>query len=329
MVKRQASERCLRGCFLKFHTGENGTQEVRMYFDGYKIKNLESYRAYFRLRELLKAVDGQLPFQQWLDEDLIGEDNELCKLIHDVYNCWAKSEESEKSKTLFNRDVLKNELEKIQGSDLGSQMRKLLDEDQDNEKLACYCCLICLLIQLSEKELPQDDVDYLIQHIAKKYPGKKNIESHQEEQSVYCQQMLSDPPADRAFSESEEQRKLSISRSPTEGTILLYGDKTIGRLPMSQRCMKRVPEAISAMYDEDTGYLAITEDGRLINGSMFEIPEMKKKVVKALISKMNYALLLEDGTVYHNFKCADEPRRFVYDIALDDEKTDVVCTYSI
>lgn len=295
-----------------------------MYFDGFEIINLKSYRMYFRLRELLNAVDRRLPFEQWLDDVLKREDDELHGLIHDVYNCWAAPE------TLFNRAVLVNELERIQDSDLGSQMRQLLDKDRDNEKLACYCCLMCLLIRLSGKKLPPNDVADLIQHIAEKYPGKKNIEPPQEEQSVYrrrCQQMLSDPPADRAFSESEEQRKLSISCSPTEGTILLCGDKTIGRLPMSQRCMKRVPEAISAMYDEDTGYLAITEDGRLINGSMFEIPEMKKKVVKVLISKMNYALLMEDGTVHHNFKYADELRRFVYDLALDDGK--LVCTYSI
>lgn len=60
------------------------------------------------------------------------------------------------------------------------------------------------------------------------------MESPQEGQPVYRrrrQQMLSDPPADKAFSEGEGQRKLSISCSPTEGTILLCGDKTIGRLP--------------------------------------------------------------------------------------------------
>lgn len=328
-----------------------------MYFDGFEIINLKSYRMYFSLRELLDAVDSQLLFEQWLDDVLKREDDKLHELIHDVYNCWAASE------TSFNRVVLVEELERIQDSDLGSQMKQLLDKDQDNEKLACYCCLMCLLIRLSGRGLPPNDVADLIRHIAKKYPGEKNIESPQEGQPkefppndiddpiqhiaeqypgekpmespqegqpVYRrrrQQMLSDPPADKAFSEGEGQRKLSISCSPTEGTILLCGDKTIGRLPMSQRCMKRVPEAISAMYDEDTGYLAITEDGRLINGSMFEIPEVKKKVVKVLISKMNYALLLEDGTVHHNFKYADEPRRFVYDLALDDGK--LVCTYSI
>lgn len=100
-----------------------------MYFDGFEIINLKSYRMYFSLRELLDAVDSQLLFEQWLDDVLKREDDKLHELIHDVYNCWAASE------TSFNRVVLVEELERIQDSDLGSQMKQLLDKDQDNENM--------------------------------------------------------------------------------------------------------------------------------------------------------------------------------------------------
>ncbi len=61
------------------------------------------------------------------------------------------------------------------------------------------------------------------------------------------------------------------------------------------------PDGVSSVsMDPDFGTLMV-KNGRLQNLSAFSISRPDKNVVKALIWRNNYALLLENGTILHNF----------------------------
>lgn len=87
----------------------------------------------------------------------------------------------------------------------------------------------------------------------------------------------------------------------SDGLPVLYqGTRKIDILSRPQN-LSQFPELISATQDPDTGFLGISQDGRLVNGSALWIPVLSKKPVKVLLCQNLYAILLEDGSILHNF----------------------------
>ena len=66
----------------------------------------------------------------------------------------------------------------------------------------------------------------------------------------------------------------------------------------------------------DTGYLGITAEGKLKNGSAFDVPPVEKKAVKVCINQGAYAVLYEDGSIAHNLRGLPLPESPLKTIAL-------------
>lgn len=88
--------------------------------------------------------------------------------------------------------------------------------------------------------------------------------------------------------------------------------------PPDARVKARYPDIALTAVDEYTGFLGVTLSGAFVNGSAIDIPEPKKRVVTPLIYRARYALLLEDGTVEHNFPEVETPKTGVKDMRIDE-----------
>ncbi len=255
-----------------------------MLFNGYTISTVKTYRDYFNLAELIDAVDKGMVFRLWIEDALerYNEETELLTLIRDTYFCL------DDDGMKFRRDLLKDELRLAADKELAKSIGELVYSGRENIALENYCALLCMLLRLYGGRLARLDRELLIGHITAEY--------------------------------APEKAGLSV-RIHNDGSAWLYqANVVLGALPMDERIRSRYKDAVSASIDQDSGFLAFTANGALINGSALQIPKPSKRIVKVLLYKRHYALLFEDGTVQHNWKSFKSTEKFANDISISQGK---------
>ena len=100
---------------------------------------------------------------------------------------------------------------------------------------------------------------------------------------------------------------------------LYYGDQIVTDLPDAKNYSSR--EFVTVAEHPAVGYLGITKDGKLVNGSAFIIADTKKRPVKVLLNQMYYVILQEDGTLIHNLRfCTELPSVPIRDVTLSEDR---------
>ena len=265
---------------------------VRMVFSGHNVNNLQAYRKYFSLEDLLDAVRGRYTLATWFGQLEAGgclddQEKEQITRIRAAFMAWVESADSP-------IPPARNKGQEAQARCRNTRVEKLLDAwQQDANKngkgvpYGHYCALVLQLLDLAHRE----DLD------------EKEIAALKK--SLVRLSYLRPPLALRRVSEKEV--------GVYEGEKLLY----VKPCPAAAMPEKK---AVFAAAHPDTGYIAITEDGRVSNRSAFFIPEIKERAVLADINQFGYAILLENGALLHNLPFADAPKTQARKFALEQDR---------
>lgn len=256
-----------------------------MKLQGYNVdKNLPAFRKWFALSDILEALDHQFAvIWDWI--------NGMCDLPHlpEAAEQFARVREA---MNLYYGDC----------SGLDTEMFRISDS-------ACNEALVQQMNQWSEnvkpEMLPKYQTMCFVLHglmdLAEYSSGKEDWEKIRE------------------FLEEQELFKkkcLSIRMNGKNNPGLYYGNTLVTGLPGADREKNRQFGVITMSAHPDTGYLGISKDGRLINGSAFLISSLEKRPVKVLSNQMCYVILLEDGTLVHNLRFSKLPEGPVRDVKL-------------
>ena len=261
-----------------------------MQFGDYSVDNIGSFRLHFSVKDLLEALDIPFVFAEWLNNILEsgGLDTSTAVLVQEAkkhFWCWVNlSHEDNVTMQISQED---SSCKKLRISNPFNRWEKKVKKGSE-AVFQQFCFMLCLLLEIGNYSLSGEDEERIYNFLI--------------EQGV------------------TEQDKLRLVIIDKDKTGIFYGDELVAEMPRSnpQNC-----EAIRLIYGAshpDTGYLGITNEGRIYNRSAFQIPAIEKKAVKVCINQGAYAILLEDGKIIHNLKYSLLPEAPVKNIELKGEQ---------
>lgn len=256
-----------------------------MQFGGYSVDNIGSFRRHFSLRELLDALDIQIVFGNWLKVILSSgglepSEERLLRKAEEAFYCWTRE--------IYDAEWT-GHIKWAEPYSADEAVRRkfvLWEKEVAEEKRSRYrilCHMLCCLLEVGGHTASEEE-DGLLRGFF-------------EAQGVLEKPYLS--------LRVEEGRPRLYFR----GEIVEEYARECGRL-----CGEK--ELVYAAAHQDTGYLGITAEGKLKNGSAFEVRPEGKKAVKVCINQGAYAVLYEDGSIAHNLKGAHLPEIPLKNIAL-------------
>lgn len=256
-----------------------------MNMKGHELYGIDDYRKYFSLGKLLETLGTKAEepsFETWLWRaekkaaalaDGCDEQNTLAN-IRKIYDGLKKMEADDDPKKAEAGRETENFLtpENKQALCCADTWREITAycpwEGRSQNLLYVFCLLIDYLTELAGYQIsPQDQKDML------KFLKDRGL---------------------HPFLETEKR--------DDGGYDLVCRNGVRSRLTNYMGESRLAPDGVSSVsMDPDFGTLMV-KNGRLQNLSAFSLSRPDKSVVKALIRRNNYALLLEDGTILHNFK---------------------------
>lgn len=258
-----------------------------MKLNGFVVEGITGFRKNFSLNQILDYIDSQVVFMQWLEQldkaSIGGECASYVEALREAFLCWCQERENSHAVGI---DRL---LQCFQ------QNRKLLVafenwrfelSFEDIKLYENYCYIIILLLQLGDHEATEAEVEEIRMFTSRLF-GKEEV-------MLMIQYFHGIP-------------------------YLCNGNRPVSILYADERIKKKYGNLVSASLDEDTGFLGVTEEGNLINGSALEISVVGRTVVKALISRNHYVLLHQDGCISHNLEFTRLPECRVLDVALQGD----------
>lgn len=261
-----------------------------MKLDGFSVDSISSFCRHFYLPDLLEAIDTQVVFSKWLHDILaVGNVEQTMvtqiKKLEDVFEAWISG--SYGSKFSIFDGVCRKQL-----YDGGmSRQYELWKNEVDKENVIRYqhiCFILSALFEIGQYSVNEED--------------KQIIYAFLRQQNLL------------------KKQKLSLHLTGSRKVNLYFGNDLITQLPVVDATWTKSKHIISMEQHPDTGYLAITQTGELVNGSAFTIALPVYKTVKVQINQIAYAVLLEDGSILHNLKFSETPDYPVKNISLQGEQ---------
>ena len=266
-----------------------------MLIHGYTVdKNLPAFRKAFFLPDILTELDNQFAIWKWVSD--------MCDLPHLPQTIKDRfSRLLAALSDFFGQEEYRSDwkIDQTVCFEHNAELHKqLLDcEKKINHemktKFQCVSYIILELLEIADYTATEQDLSIFLEYLQK-------------------QGYLSDCPSNPA------RQQLRIELHNGKDPKLYYGDQLVAALPDA----KNYPLRGFATVAENpaSGYLGITVDGHLVNGSAFEIEDTKKRPVKVLLNQMFYVILQEDGSLVHNLRfCTELPSVPVRDVTLNQE----------
>ena len=247
-----------------------------MQFNGFLVDNIGSFRKYFSLKDLLESLDIQVVFLNWLETMLKsgGLDTHTeasIQHIQKAFFCWIKDLEDSN----INQIILSKK--ETQKTSFESMVFRLEKEIIEEKKYSYWtlCFILCELLEISEYKMTEEDEELIYNFFVKQGLLTKDI--------------------------------LKIHVKKNREVILLFKDNIIAEfLPVNTKLYEE-KNIIIVSEHPDCGYLGITKEGKLYNASAYQVPEIQKKAVKVCMNQGGYIILLEDGSIVHNFRFSNLP----------------------
>lgn len=256
-----------------------------MQFGGYSVDNIGSFRRHFSMRELLDALDIRIVFGNWLKVILSSGGLEpfeegLLRKAEEAFYCWTQD-------TYSAEWAEPEKWAEPHGADAAACREFLLwEKEVAEEKKNAYrtlCRMLCCLLAAGGHTVSEEEYSLL-----------------------------------RGFFEAQgilEKPRLSLCVEESRPRLYFRGKLVEEYARECGRLCEEKDLAYAAAHP-DTGYLGITEEGELKNGSAFEVPPAGKKAVKVCINQGAYAVLYEDGSIAHNLHGIQLPETPLKNIAL-------------
>lgn len=256
-----------------------------MQFGGYSVDNIGSFRRHFSMRELLDALDIQVVFGNWLKVILSSgglepSAEELLREAEEAFYCWTQD-------TYSAEWADQEKWAELCGADTAACREFLLwEKEVAEEKRNTYrtlCRMLCCLLAAGGYTASEEEYGLV-----------------------------------RSFFEAQgilEKPCLSLRVEGNRSRLYFRGEIVE---EYAQECSGfcREKGLAYAAAHPDTGYLGITAEGELKNGSAFEVPPTEKRAVKVCINQGAYAVLYEDGSIAHNLHGIHLPETSLKNIAL-------------
>lgn len=253
--------------------------------------NLPAFRKAFYLPDILTELDNQFAIWRWA-----GGMRDLPHLPQNTKDRFSRLLAA--MKDFFREEKYGTDWKAalITGFACNAELQKQILNSQekiDSRKESQFYCLSYIVLELME--------------IADYMATEQDVNIFQE--YLQKQGYLSGPPSGLAH------QQLRIKLNNGQKPQLYCGNQIVADLPDGRK------NFATAAEDPAAGYLGITKDGKLVNGSAFIIPEPKKRPVKVLLNPMYYVILLEDGSLMHNLRfCTELPSVPVCDVALSKDQ---------
>lgn len=266
-----------------------------MVIHGYTVdNNLPAFRKAFYLPDILTELNNQFAIWKWVvgmrDLPHLSQNikDRLSKLLAAMSDFFGEKEYSENWKTVL-----------ITGIKCNTELQKQIlnsEEKIDSRKKSQFYCLSYIVLELMEiADYTATEQDL---HIFLEYLQKQDYRSG----------------TSSGFAHQQLRIKLHNEKKPQ----LYCGDQIVTDLPDGRKNL--LGEFVTVAEDPAAGYLGITKDGKLVNGSAFVIPELQKRPVKVLLNQMYYVILQEDGSLTHNLRfCTELPPVPVRDVTLSKD----------
>lgn len=261
-----------------------------MQFDGFSVDHIGSFRQHFLVADLLEAIDIQIVFANWINSILKSGGLDMATIglireVQDYFDFWTKrADDGGLAETM--------DLSRWQdrNADLCRKFMQWESKIGENNRSAyhSFCMMFCLLLEVGEYSVSSEEEEIIYSFLIRQELVARDL------LKVYVM----------------GQNRVS----------LFCGEQFVTDIPLAKSVFYRENNLVSVAENQDTGYLGITAEGDLLNGSAFELPEIGSKVVKTCINQGAYAILLEDGSIVHNLRDSILPEAPVKNIDLFGEQ---------